>query len=176
MTIRQAAKELGVSHVALLKAIKAGSLKSELDGSLDMKKVLASEWYKHRRGAPAVEIPISDEEEKAKRLEVLRQRLGVDPALFAQDKNSLEKLLILERRTSLQLDNEERKGNLLNAEEVQSAWAGIISATRSHLLLLPGKLGHKVAAITDPNECSAVIDKAIKEALKSLSEYQLDAA
>jgi hypothetical protein len=46
----------------------------------------------------------------------------------------------------------------------------IISTTRSHLLLLPAKLAHKVSSLTDPAECQAAIDVEIKAALKALGE------
>jgi hypothetical protein len=151
----QIAKTLGVSHVAILKAVKAGSIKPASNGQLTLDLVRNSEWYRNRQGkaSPKKSEPVEPVDE------------------FANiDKIDLEKRLIAERTEALRLDNEERKKNLLPADEVRGAMEAIISTTRSHLLLLPAKLAHKVSSLTDPAECQAVIDAEIKAALKALSE------
>ena len=151
----QIAKTLGVSHVAILKAVKAGSIKPASNGQLTLELVRNSEWYRNRQGKASQkksDVPWPVDE-------------------FANiDKIELEKKLITERTEALRLDNEERKKNLLPADEVRGAMEAIISTTRSHLLLLPAKLAHKVSSLTDPAECQAVIDAEIKAALKALSE------
>ena len=151
----QIAKTLGVSHVAILKAVKAGSIKPASNGQLTLDLVRNSEWYRNRQGkaSPKKSEPVEPVDE------------------FANiDKIDLEKRLIAERTEALRLDNEERKKNLLPADEVRGAMEAVISTTRSHLLLLPAKLAHKVSSLTDPAECQAVIDAEIKAALKALSE------
>jgi len=156
-SIRQAAKVLGVSHVALLKAAKTGSLKLNPDGTANLETIRESEWYRNRKSRK----PSGNKPEPQ-----------VD--LSGIDKIDLEKKLIAERTEALRLDNEERKKNLLRADEVRGAMEAIISTTRSHLLLLPAKLSHRVSALTDPAECQAVIDAEIKAALKALSETKFD--
>ena len=152
-SIRAAAKVLGVSHVALLKAAKTGSLKLNPDRTVNLETIRESEWYRNRKQRK----PAGNKPEPQ-----------VD--LSGVDKIDLEKLVLVERRESLRLDNEERKKNLLPADEVRGAMEAVISTTRSHLLLLPAKLAHKVSSLTDPAECQAVIDAEIKAALKALSE------
>lgn len=156
-SIRAAAKVLGVSHVALLKAAKTGSLKLDASGQINLETIRESEWYRNRKSRK----PSGNKPEPQ-----------VD--LSGIDKIDLEKKLIAERTEALRLDNEERKKNLLRADEVRGAMEAIISTTRSHLLLLPAKLSHKVSALTDPAECQAVIDAEIKAALKALSETKFD--
>ena len=154
----QIAKTLGVSHVAILKAVKAGSIKPASNGQLTLDLVRNSEWYRNRQGkaSPKKSEPVEPVDE------------------FANiDKIDLEKRLIAERTEALRLDNEERKKNLLPADEVRGAMEAVISTTRSHLLLLPAKLAHRVAALTDPAECQAVVDTEIRAALKALSETTL---
>src|ERR1051325_2680578 len=46
--VREAARILGVSHVALIKARKSGALEFEPDGQVDTDKVRTSEWGKKR--------------------------------------------------------------------------------------------------------------------------------
>jgi hypothetical protein len=152
-SIRAAAKVLGVSHVALLKAAKTGSLKLNPDRTVNLETIRESEWYRNR---------------KSRKPSGNKQEPQVD--LSGIDKIELDKKLIAERTEALRLDNEERKKNLLPADEVRGAMEAIISTTRSHLLLLPAKLAHKVSSLTDPAECQAVIDAEIKAALKALSE------
>jgi hypothetical protein len=152
-SIRAAAKVLGVSHTALLKAAKTGSLKLNPDRTVNLETIRESEWYRNRKQRK----PSGNKPEPQ-----------VD--LSGVDKIDLEKRLIAERTEALRLDNEERKKNLLPADEVRGAMEAIISTTRSHLLLLPAKLAHKVSSLTDPAECQAAIDAEIKAALKALSE------
>lgn len=180
ISIRQAARSLGVSHPALLKAAKVGSLQLEPDGTVDLAKARASEWWRNRqakKGEPKPEPPpdktlkekIEEVREKARRL------LNVDDLEFLTvDKIALEKLLLAERRESLRLDNEERKGNLIRADELQAALEAVISTTRSTFLLMAAKLSHKVAVLKDPAECQAVIEAEIKAALTTLSEFRFD--
>ena len=155
-SIRAAAKVLGVSHVALLKAAKTGSLKLNPDRTVNLETIRESEWYRNRKAR------------KSRKPSGNKPEPQVD--LSGVDKIDLEKRLIAERTEALRLDNEERKKNLLPADEVRGAMEAIISTTRSHLLLLPAKLAHKVSSLTDPAECQAVIDAEIKAALKALSE------
>ena len=50
LSIHEAARHLGVSHAALIKARKAGLLEFEPDGKVNLEKVLASEWARNRAG------------------------------------------------------------------------------------------------------------------------------
>lgn len=156
--VNKAARELGVTHVALLNAIKAGSIKPPRSGKLTVAGIKRSEWYRNR---------LERAEQAVAKSAATKAALG---KLANIDKIDLEKLVLVERRESLRLDNEERKKNLLPADEVRGAMEAVISTTRSHLLLLPAKLAHKVSSLTDPAECQAVIDAEIKAALKALSE------
>ena len=160
-SLRQVAKSLDVSHVSILRAIKVGSLKVPSTSDMSIEQVRNSEWYRNRKRKPVAKSELTTEEQERQALE-------------AKDKIDLEKIQIIERTESLRLDNEERKRNLWKADEVLSGWAAIVSAARSVLLLLPAKLGHKVAPIADATECAAIIDKEIKAALRMLSEYKLD--
>lgn len=156
-SIRAAAKVLGVSHVALLKAAKTGSLKLNPDGTANLETIRESEWYRNRKSRK----PSGNKPEPQ-----------VD--LSGVDKIDLEKRLIAERTEALRLDNEERKKNLLRRDDVEDTITVVISSAKSRLLLIPAKLGYKLAAMTSAVECTAILDEAIKEALRELSEYKLD--
>lgn len=72
-----------------------------------------------------------------------------------------------------ELELRKRKGELWEAGEAQAAMEAIVTATRSHFLLLSAKLAPEVAGNGNPTECQAIIDQAIREALQALSEYKL---
>jgi len=159
-SIRAAAKVLGVSHVALLKAAKTGSLKLNPDRTVNLETIRESEWYRNRKAR------------KSRKPSGNKQEPQVD--LSGVDKIELEKKLIAERTEALRLDNEERKKNLLRRDDVEDTITVVISSAKSRLLLIPAKLGYKLAAMTSAVECTAILDEAIKEALRELSEYKLD--
>lgn len=155
----QIAKTLGVSHVAILRAVKTGAIKPASNGQLTLDLVRNSEWYRNRQGKASPKKP--------------EPPMPVDE--FANvDKIDLEKKLIAERTEALRLDNEERKKNLLKRDDVEDTITVVVSSAKSRLLLIPAKLGYKLAAMTSAVECTAILDEAIKEALRELSEYKLD--
>lgn len=188
ISIRQAAVELGVSHVALLKAHKTGSAKFEPDGSVDLEKVKQSEWWHNRAGkisakpkinrvAKPEEKPVAPMDEKARLREKAKLLFNIeDPEILLSDKINLEKLLILERREALRLDNEERRGNLVRFDAVDERWQRISSQLKGKLLLLPGKLAAKLVTEDDARKIQKILESEIRQTLTVLSEMKIDAA
>lgn len=82
-------------------------------------------------------------------------------------KADLERLEIIEdlRRKRLKNDADEEK--LLNEAEVERTWERHIDAIKNRLLLIEAKV---------PLECSAIVAKEVRSALRELSEYNPDAA
>jgi len=71
-----------------------------------------------------------------------------------------------------EMDAAKRRGETLNATEVEAEWSNIVSTVRNRILLLPDKLAPRVAALADVLECRAVIERAVREALTALSETE----
>lgn len=69
-----------------------------------------------------------------------------------------------------------RRGELAELADVESTWASIMSTIQTRLLGAAGKLGPRVAAISEPRECSSIIEREIREILTALSEYKINAA
>ena len=65
----------------------------------------------------------------------------------------------------------ERRGELVEAQGVMLAWANVLSIFRSRMAVLPDKVAHKVANMSDPKECKKVISDLIREALEELSTH-----
>jgi hypothetical protein len=75
-----------------------------------------------------------------------------------------------------EMDLRARKGELLEAGEVEKTWSQIITSVRARILLLPDKLSPRAAAVTDVLECRAMIDREVRELLTALSENHTNAA
>lgn len=75
-----------------------------------------------------------------------------------------------------QMEVEERKATLVDLNEIETVWGKIVSATRSRMLNLSDELAARLAVVTDVLECRAIIDREVKAALSSLTEYEQDAA
>jgi hypothetical protein len=195
ISIRAAAKELGVSHPALIKAANVGSLQLESDGTLDLEKVRASEWWRNREEKQGAKKQVSAETKPAAsetpgtddaadlKLAKVERLISIDSIKLVKllekygiTKNDLDKVIAARKAENEAMEIAEKKGTLVKADEVQAAWEAVISTTRSHFLLLPAKLSYKVAALSNAAECQAVIDTEIKAALKGLSEYRFEAA
>lgn len=176
ISIRKAAKELGVSHVAILKAAKSGSLKLEADGSVNLDNVRRSEWFKNRAGKSEAPVPV-----KSKPVETEARtdadQPGDKPSQISKvSKIDIDKLLLLERREKLRTENRVRRGELLERAQVKNEWSKLLTAFKNKMLYLPGKLARKVAPLSDDRECRVIIEKEVREALEALSGYEPDAA
>lgn len=181
VSIRRAAKQLGVTHPALLKAAKVGSLRLEADGTVDLDKARQSEWWNNRAGKssqPAAPLPgPNPEAEKAQKRERLKQLLQIENLeLMGADKINLEKLLILERREALRLDNEERRSNLVKVTAVEERWLRISSEVKGRLLILPGVLAGKLVSIGDVQHVRKILEAEIRQTLTVISETTINAA
>lgn len=68
-----------------------------------------------------------------------------------------------------------RRGELLEAGQVEAAWTKHILAARERLLGLPGKLAPRVLGKTDVIEIQEAIRREIYHSLTALGQYQADA-
>jgi hypothetical protein len=159
-------KDLGLtggSLAAVQKAIKSGRIQP-VDGGIVFheadKSWDANSDHRQQRRARSLEVP---------------GHFQADPAMggtFLEAQRRHEWVKVQKAELELKV----KEGELWASDKVQEEWDALVTSTRSHLLLLPGKIAHKLAASAEPLECQAILDKAIKEALKSLSEFKLHAA
>ena len=73
-----------------------------------------------------------------------------------------------------QLNLDELEGRLHAAEDVEAMTTDLVLNVRSALLSMPGQLAVDVAEVTDPAECSEIINKVVIDILDDLSRYQYD--
>jgi hypothetical protein len=72
--------------------------------------------------------------------------------------------------TLRQLEVGRRKGELLDASDVERVWTKALLGTRNRLLQLPGKLAPHMVGLTSPIEAQEIIRKEIYQALTTLAE------
>ena len=72
------------------------------------------------------------------------------------------------------LQAKEMQGKMHRSEDVAAMTEDLIYAVRGALIALPGRLSVEVAAISDPAEVSAVIQREVYKIMEDLSTYQYD--
>jgi len=63
-------------------------------------------------------------------------------------------------------------GELVNADDVVSAWADVLGGVKARLLSIPTKAAPVMAAESNAGTCQRVIEELISEALEELSRYE----
>ena len=74
------------------------------------------------------------------------------------------------------LENRVRRGELLEAAEVEAKWSDMVIYARTRLLSMPKRLAQQVAGETDPASCEKLMTEVCDEALRELSENDDDTA
>jgi transcriptional regulator with XRE-family HTH domain len=68
-----------------------------------------------------------------------------------------------------ELKIQELRGDMVRLSAVKAVWANTISNTRNALLQLPSRIAPVVAAESDINACSCILESAIYEALTQMA-------
>ena len=164
LSVSEWAASQNISRQAAHKRIKSGKVKLNANGKIDVDDA-QKQWEQNKdalqqqRGAkPSPKLPGKSFAGKSKSED--------DPHSLAAAQKAREWLRVGKEDLLLK----KMKGELLDKDEVERAWASIISAARSRLLLLPDKVAKRVAVMTDVHEVRAAIDEEIREALSALSE------
>lgn len=182
--LRAAAGQLGISHVALLKAVRAGRVERNADGSFDIeecRKQLGTNTHPGKSSSARAQQRIKSTKETAlpPSKPAAESAPRAEPEEDAEpevelDNGSYNEACRQEKWESVKkkrLERRKREGELLEAAEVRQAWSEMISSARAALLLLPAKLAPKITMVTDTRECQVVIDREVRAVLASLSEY-----
>jgi len=169
MTQAEYARRRGCSRNAVNKAIKAGKI-SLVDRLIDEAEADAA-WERNRD--PRQESKIA---------------AGASEAVSAYDSSHTEPppagdgLALTVARTRhevakarrAELGVKELEHKLIDGDQAEAAWAGMIKSARQKALLLPSELGPKVAVETDPVQCTEIIRTGIFAMLTELAEYRPD--
>jgi hypothetical protein len=165
--LRAAAKELGISHVALLQAARSGRVHREADKTFDVERCrlqLAknSNLEKQRAGrsqqqGAKLDPPEDDLPSGQSYAEALRQQAWVK---LKKDQTELEVKL----------------GELAPIGQVNAFVAGMILRARDILLRIGPECRDRLAREKDPQGCEALVSNEVNRALRELAEYRPNAA
>ncbi len=142
LSIRGYGRHRGVSHVAVLKALREGRIEANADGSIDRERADAA-WdantrpRPHRNGSPTV----------------------------AESNRAL-----MDAKAGLaRLELRRRRGDLVSLTSVESAVFEACRRVRERLHGIPARLAPVVAGLSDVDACFVVVEVEINHALDELS-------
>ena len=157
LSINAYARHRGVSHVAVIKAIKTGRIEKEPDGTIDVAKADAA-WQRNtnhgqRRKtekdvAPAAERP-------------------VDPPIVNSGPSFAQSRAIREAYNArlAKLSYEEKSGSLVKIDLVKVAWFNTLRVLRDRILNMPDRMAPLLSAEADPKVIRELLDKELRQVL-----------
>jgi len=151
------AKRRGVSHVAVLKAIKTGRIVKESDGTIDPEKADAA-WAKNTSQA--------QQRKAVKKIEPASER-PIDPPLVNSGPNYAQSRAIKEAYLArlAKLEYEEKSAVLVRADSVKVAWFNTLRVLRDRVLNLPDRLAPILASEADPRKIGELLDTELRQIL-----------
>lgn len=170
ISIRAFAKSMGVSHVAVLKAIRDGRIEKNKNGTIDLKKATLA-WEQNtdlsKKREPAPEEPEYEEDpqDAKERAESARASKAYSVARAVKEEFAA--------RTA-RLDFELKAKSLVMSEDVKMKAFQAGRIVRDTFLNLPNKISHELAAEIDPDKIHAKLTLAIHAALEMLFEQGKD--
>ena len=156
------AKRRGVSHVAVLKAIKTGRIAKETDGTIDPEKANAA-WTKNTD--PAQQRKLAKKSEQA-------PERPIDPPLTNSGPNYAQSRAIKEAYLArlAKLEYEEKSGVVVRADAVKVAWFNTLRVLRDRLTNLPDRLAPILAAEDDPKLVHEMLDAELRLILSDAAD------
>ena len=178
LSIRAYAQHRGVSHTAVAKAIKAGRISKEPDGTIDPAKA-DTQWERNtlpsqsldtraskltqKVATPAVSTPVSSREAQA----------SLETRAAAPDYQTSRAIREAYAARLAKLEFEERTGKLLNADEVKVKHFNLARLLRDRIQQIPRKVAPQIVAavVVQPDQrvVEDLLMEAIREALEELS-------
>lgn len=156
------AKRRGVSHVAVLKAIKSGRIVKEKDGTIDPEKADVA-WTKNT--SPA------QQRKTAKQIEP-RPKQPIDPPLVNSGPNYAQSRAIKEAYLArlAKLEYEEKSAVLVRADSVKVSWFNTLRVLRDRALNLPDRLAPVLATENDPRKVGEILDVELRQILNDAAD------
>ena len=157
ISIREAARRLGVQRRAVQKRIEAGTLSKLPNGKLDWLQV-ERQWTGNR------------DESKVRKTEA--PHFTIPPAAtgrnFADAKTKREYVRL--EKEALQLKR--AKGEVVSVAEINAFVSGMIIRARDTFLRIGPELQDRLAYETDPHECERLIMDQVTRGLNQMAEYK----
>jgi hypothetical protein len=174
LSVRAYAQHRGVSHTAVAKAIKAGRISVEPDGTIDPAKADA-QWARNTLPSQSLNIgakrPAAKVETPPVSTPVSTPPLETRAA--APDYQTSRAIREAYAARLAKLEFEERTGKLLNADEVKVKYFNLARLLRDRIQQIPRKVAPQIVAAVVAQPDQRVVEdllmEAIREALEELS-------
>ena len=174
LSVRAYAQHRGVSHTAVAKAIKAGRISVEPDGTIDPAKADA-QWARNTLPSQSLNIgakkPAAKVETGGVSTPVSTPPLETRAA--APDYQTSRAIREAYAARLAKLEFEERTGKLLNADEVKVKYFNLARLLRDRIQQIPRKVAPQIVAAVVAQPDQRVVEdllmEAIREALEELS-------
>jgi hypothetical protein len=181
---RAIARELGVTHTAVNKAVAAG----RIDPAKSLEKI-RRDWERNADSQQRARRLGSNHEPSrpAKPPQPTARRVAVSAAVHAPEfdapesgpirlnglsKFDVELREMIVRLRLRQLELQEREHSLVAAKDVRAAWAALVLNAKSRLLAIADELSEALALEADPVACKEIVDAKLYEVLNELARYQ----
>lgn len=167
LSVTAYARHRGVSHVAVLKAVKAGRIVKEADGSIDPDKADAA-WTRNTNQAQQRK-PAQQSEIKSNPYEA---EAPISPPIVNSGPNYAQSRAIKEAYHArlAKLSYEEKSGALVRTDNVKVAWFNVLRVLRDRALNLPDRLAPLLAAENDPKVLRDLLDDEIRQILNDAAD------
>ncbi len=178
LSIRAYAQHRGVSHTAVAKAIKAGRISKEPDGTIDPAKADA-QWARNtlpsqnlntgapkpaaKVATPPVSTPVATGSSRELQPPVETGRIS------APDYQTSRAIREAYAARLAKLEYEERTAKLISSDEVEMRTFNLARRLRDRMQTLPRRLAAALAAEQDPRVIEQRLDEEIRQALEELS-------
>ena len=166
LSIAAYARHRGVSHVAVLKAIKSGRIEKEADGTIDARKADAA-WSRNTNKA--------QQRQRQTEATVAAQAAGenhVGPPIVNSGPSYAQSRAVKEAYLArlAKLSYEEKSGSLIKIDAVKVSWFNILRVLRDRVLNLPDRLAPIVAAETDPKKIRDLLEEDLRLILNDAAD------
>jgi len=156
LTITAYARHRGVSHVAVLKAIKTGRIVKEPDGTIDAAKADAA-WERNtnqaqQRGDQQPSSPISSGPSYA-------QSRAIKEAYNAR---------------LAKLEYEEKSGALVRNDSVKVTWFNVLRVLRDRLMTMPDRMAPLLAAEPESRKVRDLLENEMRQILEDAADVVQD--
>ena len=174
LSIRAYAQHRGVSHTAVAKAIKAGRISVEPDGTIDPAKADA-QWARNTLPSQSLNIGAKKPAAKVETPPVSTpvSTPPLETRAAAPDYQTSRAIREAYAARLAKLEFEERTGKLLNADEVKVKHFNLARLLRDRIQQIPRKLAPQIVAAVVAQPDQRVVEdllmEAIREALEELS-------
>jgi hypothetical protein len=171
LSITAYARHRGVSHVAVLKALKAGRIEKEPDGTIDPAKADAA-WERNTNQAQKRKTMISSEPPRREYAPETQVETPVGPPIVNSGPSFAQSRAIKEAYNArlAKLAYEEKSGAMVRTDSVKVAWFNTLRVVRDRALNLPDRLAPLLAAETDPKIVRDLLEEELRTILNDAAD------